>query len=49
MFFNFLATIDEDVLKALDAGWKGYVSLFIALVFIWLSIIILNKLLKKKN
>ncbi len=42
-------TVKENILKALDISWKGILSIFIAMAVIYLVILILNKLTRKKE
>lgn len=39
----------DNLNDALDISWKGILSIFLAMLIIYLVIIILNKLTKKKN
>lgn len=40
---------DANVLDAINIAWKGYLALFVAMAFIWLTIVVLNNISKKKN
>ena len=46
-----LAINKEHLFEAINAAWKGYLSLFIAMAVIFIGIAILNKItnLKKDN
>ncbi len=46
---RFLSEVTDNLLKALDISWKGMVALFVAMFFIFLSILILNKVKGKNN
>lgn len=39
----------DNLNDALDISWKGILSIFLAMLIIYLVIVILNKLTKKKN
>lgn len=39
----------SNVKKAINLAWKGYLALFIAMTFIWLTITVLNYISKKKK
>lgn len=39
----------DNLNDALDISWKGILSIFLAMLIIYLVIVVLNKLTKKKN
>lgn len=41
--------VKENLKQALDIGWKGILSIFVAMAVIFIVILILNKITKVKN
>lgn len=47
LFLSDIAQEDANVMDAINIAWKGYLALFVAMAFIWLTIVVLNKISKK--
>ncbi len=41
--------VKENLIKSLEIGWKGILSIFVAMAVIFIVILILNKVTKVKN